>query len=509
MESLTPKNHLEEVALFRHGLIGEIANRVLARGERVAELRRISEQRVRPPGCDTTRCYSVPTLERWLYAFRKGGLPALAPQGRSDRGRGRSFDPVLKELLCDIRREYPDVSVTLMLRTLRADGRIGPDVKECTVRRMLCEKGLPRTADTDDKGPRARFRWQAERPNALWHGDVCHGPTLTFDGRRTHVRVHALLDDASRCIVGIKVAGDEREETMLQLFSGAVMEHGRPDVLYLDNGSTYRGVALATVCSRLGTGLRHAKPYDAAARGKMERFWRRMREEALDHIGGVASLEDIEAKLRIWLSRFYQCAPHSGLLGRAPAVVFAEGDTKRISEAELRAALTMRVRRRVRRDSTVSVDGVTYEVPLGYLAGQVVTIATSLFDGTAPFIELDDKRVPLSLVDPVRNGRRHRPPKTPAPARAEGPIDFDPSRAMDVDDEEDADDELFLPRRLRSQGGAVFEGGRRRRSLAPREQTIARRERRRGHCRKAKRHLAGRARRRQDVRPARPSAARA
>lgn len=491
MESLTPKNHLEEVALFRHAIIGEIANRVLERGELSAELRRISEQRVRPPGSDTTRCYAVPTLERWVYAFRKGGLPALAPQGRSDRGRGRDFDPVLKELLCDIRREYPDVSVTVMLRTLRADGRIGPEVKECTVRRMLCEQGLPRTADTDDNGPRARFRWQAERPNALWHGDVCHGPTLTFDGRRTPVRVHGLLDDASRCIVGLAVASDEREETMLNLFSRAVMEHGRPDVLYLDNGSTYRGVALSTVCSRLGTGLRHAKPYDAAARGKMERFWRRLREEALNHIGVVASLADIEAKLRIWLSRFYQCTPHSGLLGRAPAVVFAEGETKRISEAELQAALTMRVRRHVRRDSTVSVEGVTYEVPLGYLAGQSVTIATSLFDGTAPFIELDDKRVPLSVVDPIRNGRRHRPPKTPAPARAVGPIDFDPSRAMDVDSEEDGDDELFLPGRLRPQSGALFEGDRRRRSVAPREQTIVRRERGRGDCRKAERDPAG------------------
>ena len=464
MESLTPRNHLEEVALFRHALIGELANRSLDRGEQVAELRRISEQRVRPPGSDVTRCYAVPTLERWLYAFRKGGLSALAPRGRSDRGRGRNFDPVLKELLCDIRREYPDASVSLILRTLRADGRIGVDVKECTVRRMLCEKGLRRTKDADDnKGPRSRFRWQAERPNALWHGDVCHGPTLTFDGRRTPVRVHGLLDDASRCIVALSVASDEREETMLQLFSRAVMEHGRPDVLYLDNGSTYRGVALATVCSRLGTGLRHAKPYDAAARGKMERFWRRMREEALDHIGGVASLSDIEARLRTWLTRFYQCAPHSGILGRAPAVVFAERETKRVAEAELRDALTLRIRRRVRRDSTIGINGVTYEVPLGYLAGQVVTVATSLYDATEPFLELDDKRVPIAVVDPVRNGKRHRPPRTPAPERTAGPVDFDPSRALTTDhesEEEDSDDELFLCLRLQPPRAGLLEGSR-------------------------------------------------
>src|SRR5262249_52213088 len=157
-------------------------------------------------------------------------------------------------------------------------------------------------------------RWQAARPGALWQGDVCHGVALQLGDRRTPVRVHALLDDASRFVVALRVAADEREETMLSLFAQALMEHGKPDALYLDNGSTYSGAALQLACGRLGTPLLHAKPYDAPARGKMERFWRRMREEALDHLGQVASLADIESKLRSWLVRFYQSAPHAGLL---------------------------------------------------------------------------------------------------------------------------------------------------------------------------------------------------
>jgi putative transposase len=129
MDPLTPSNHGEEVAVFRHGLIGALALRSLSHGERSALLRQLSEQRVRPPGCDTTRCYSVPTLERWLYAFKARGLEGLVPRARADRGRGRELDPALRELLCDIRREQPCVSVTLILRTLRGDGRIGPEVR--------------------------------------------------------------------------------------------------------------------------------------------------------------------------------------------------------------------------------------------------------------------------------------------------------------------------------------------------------------------------------------------
>ena len=443
MDPLTPKSHGEEVAVFRHGLIGAIALRSLTHGERIALLRDISEQRVRPPGSDTTRCYSVTTLERWLYAFKRGGLEALVPQARTDKGRGRDLPPELRELLCDIRREHPEVSVTLIVRTLRADGRIGPEVTACTVRRMFHDKGLARCVAVDGnggQGGKTRLKWQAERPGALWHGDVCHGPTLTLGDRRVHVRVHALLDDASRYVVALRVAGDEREETMLTLFTQALMEHGKPDALYLDNGPTYRGETLQLVCSRLGITLLHAKPYDAPARGKMERFWRRMREEALDHIGQVASLADVEHKLRTWLSRFYQDAPHAGILGRAPATVFAEGDKVRVDKEQLKSALTIRTRRRVRRDSTLSLGGTLYEVPFGYLAGQVVTVATCFFETTTPVLETDGKTAPLRVVDPTANARTRRPARRPVPDRAKGPVDFNPGRTLD---EEDDDGDLF------------------------------------------------------------------
>ena len=437
MDSLTPKDHGEEVAVFRHSLIGELVRRELDHGERSLILRRLSEQPVRPPGSDLTRCYSVPTLERWLYDFKRGGLSALVPQARSDCGRGRDLDPELRDLLCDIRREHPYVSVTLMLRTLRADGRVGNEVKECTVRRMFAERGLTRTAPVDGKSGNARLRWQAERPGALWHGDVCHGTTLVVDDRSDPVRVHALMDDASRMILALFVTNNEREETMLSIFAQALMKYGKPDALYLDNGATYRGDILQLVCSRLGITLLHARPYDAPARGKMERFWRRMREQALSHLGQVASLTDIQTKLNAWLVRFYQSAPHAGILGRTPAAVFAQGDKVLVSEQELRTALTVRVRRRVRKDCTLSVGGVDYEVPLGYLAGQVVTLATSLFDSKEPVLEIDSQRLPLHVVDPVSNSKRRRPPRHPAPVRPNRPVHFDPSVALTTDEEDD------------------------------------------------------------------------
>ena len=102
----------------------------------------------------------------------------------------------------------------------------------------------------------------------------------------------------------------------------------------------------------------------------------------------------------------------------------------------------MRVRRRVRRDTTISVDGIVYEVPLGYLAGQVVTVTTSLFDAAQPMLELDGKRIALSVVDPTANNKKPRPPRRPAQEKPKNPVDFEPGRTLG-NSEEDSDDDIF------------------------------------------------------------------
>src|SRR5688500_12865403 len=138
MNELKPKDHTEEVATHRHAVIGPLCARELTRGALAATLRELSEVRFRAPGALLTRCYSVPTLERWYYAYRARGLVGLKPRGRSDRGRGRALSPALRTLICDIRREYPTASAALIVRTLEADGRLQRGlVKPGTVQKFL------------------------------------------------------------------------------------------------------------------------------------------------------------------------------------------------------------------------------------------------------------------------------------------------------------------------------------------------------------------------------------
>ena len=228
-----------------------------------------------------------------------------------------------------------------------------------------------------------------------------------------------------------------RNKTTLDLFVRTLRRHGGPDVLYLDNGSTYRGDTLRLGCERLGVTLLHAAPYDPEARGKMERFWGTLRGQCLNFLGSLTSLHEVNVRLYAFIDKHYHGAPHAGLMGKVPGAVFADGQLDRpidlLNEAVLRDALTVKERRRVRRDTTVSVDGQDYELEQGFLAGRVVTVGYCVIDTPRnPWVELEGKRLALHPVDPKQNATRKRPdrrPKTDTDATQQAAVAFEPNEA--------------------------------------------------------------------------------
>jgi transposase InsO family protein len=441
MEPLSPRSHAERVAIFRHTVIGRLLVREFDHGELRAELEALSRERFRPPEADSTRCFAVSTLERWYYSCKKCGAEALVPKPRADKGHGRKLTAEMRELLCDIRAENRSASVPTILDTLRAEGLLPSDPKDehaaspQTVRKLLAARGLKRVSakvaaqDEPQEGPKMRLKWQASKPGALWHGDVCHFSILV-GGVKKPVRIHGHLDDASRYVTAIEAFWTEREDDMLALFIDALRVHGPPDALYLDNGATYRGEALITVCHRIGTLLLHPKPYDPQARGKMERFWRTLREQVLVFCTGETTLEELNRRLRAFLDKYHR-TPHAGLLGRAPGAVYrAHQRTDDLDEQKLHKALMVSETRRVSDDNLVRIDGIAWELDQGFLAGKRVTIVRSLLTpGTPPAVELEGKLLPLHPVDPIHNAKRQRPalrapePKKPArPGVAFNPV---------------------------------------------------------------------------------------
>jgi transposase InsO family protein len=410
---LEPRDHAEAVALFRVKVIGELTARELCHGELAASLRELSEKRFRPPESEVSRSYAVPTLERWYHGYRKRGLAGVTPRPRSDRGYGQNLTDAERKLLLDIRRDHRSMSTKVIVRALVREGRLRPGIISLnSLRRLYQAHGLERRSKRYDGPGKSRRTWEAAHPGKVWHADVCHGPRLGAAGKQLPLRVHGILDDNSRAIMAMSARHTELELDMLQLMTDALRRWGRPEVLYVDNGATYSGDSLRIFCSRLGIKLVHAEPYDPQARGKMERFWRTLREECLDHLPADATLHDAQVRLLATIDRAYHIEPHGSLMGQTPEQRWAQRPPLRpVTEQELREALTVDVVRRVSKTGTLGVAGIEWELEKGYLAGKKVRVFRSLVDTeAAPWVEWDGKRLPLHRLDSRKNAQRARAP---------------------------------------------------------------------------------------------------
>ena len=95
---------------------------------------------------------------------------------------------------------------------------------------------------------------------------------------------------------------------------------GLPLRLYVDNGANYRSHQLALVCAKLGIALIHARPWQPAGKGEIERFFRTLRAAWLERLDADAtlSLEALNRSLWAWVEGEYHQSPHRGIDGRTP-----------------------------------------------------------------------------------------------------------------------------------------------------------------------------------------------
>jgi len=269
-------NDREKIALFRYALISPIlSGQVQNQKEYLSEI--------------TAKTHNVPyygpkeyvpkTIQCWLRDYRRGGFDAfdaLKPKRRSDYGRSRKVYPKLKEKLVTLRKEKPDISVSLFYDQLLTHKVIKPsDVSYSTIYRIFKREGL--LTNTPRKEAH-RLRFAHPDVNAMWQGDFMVGPYLKIGKKKVKTHLFAFIDDCSRIIPYAMFLPTERFSSISKVFSEAILRRGLPQLLYVDNGKIYRSGMLQFACASLGITLVHTKPYDSAAKGKVERFFLTVRK---------------------------------------------------------------------------------------------------------------------------------------------------------------------------------------------------------------------------------------
>jgi len=244
-------------------------------------------------------------------------------------------------------------------------------------------------------------------------------------GGKQQAMLYALLDDASRLVPHAQFYADEGLESLLDCTRQGIAARGIPVRFYVDNGKVYRSAQLARIAATLGILIVHTPPYQPEGRGKIERFFRSVRDQFLASLDlkQVTSMKDLNTRLDAWIQTAYHRTPHGGLPPNTTPLQRWQRDIERVRQlppaTDVRRLFFYRLDRLVRRDSTFLLQKRFYEAP-AHLAGQKVEVRFDPLDPSqADVFSGGVFQGAARLADPIANGlwiaAKSQPAPTPAP----------------------------------------------------------------------------------------------
>ena len=337
-----------------------------APGETIAaRIRHVSEQPFVDEDGQRFR-FTWRTIQTWYSRYQKDGTTTVLPKERSDKGKTRKMTPEeVIEAIEQVRGGFRGGhNVTAFYRACIGKGllqreRIAPN----TFRRVVKQNELLKPdAEVESK---RRLAFAKAHANELWQADTMVGPYVSQGAGKVQAKLIAFLDDASRVVCHGEFFVSDNTEALLKSFRTALYKRGLCEVLYVDHGSNYSSLELSQVCQRIGTILCHAPVRDGAAQGKVERFFRTIRESFLTRQLDLSSLDSLNRAFFSWLEDEYHQREHSSL-GMKPIDRFGL-DLSRIrylSPGEVSDELFfVEQDRSVLADNTFSLKNTRFEAP--------------------------------------------------------------------------------------------------------------------------------------------------
>lgn len=414
------------LALFRYGVVAPlIEQEQWAPGERTRVVRQIAACSHYLPGQGRTEV-SERTVYAWLRLYRTGGIEALRPCWRKDRGRGRAVDDRLLRRAVALRQENPDrdtQTVLDILRLERALTRRPPH--RATLDRHLRRRGASRR-QLCVLGNKRTIKMRFENFGDLWVGDYHHGPLiLRPDGRPAVAKLGAFIDHTTRYPVADGYYLAEDIASLRDCLLRALLRWGRFKKAYVDRGAVYRAEQLAYSLQRIEATLIHSRAYYSQGRGVIERWWHvanafesevRLREELLT-IHELNRLWEAYRELR------YCQAVHAEL-GRTPHEAIAELTPQPLDPEVVRELFLVRADRSVhKKDSCVAVEGHRFLVE-SYLRGQRVQVRFDPGDLRCVIIFHEGRRIQKAFPQPLNAPPEPHPTPEQVGQRARQSVDY-------------------------------------------------------------------------------------
>jgi putative transposase len=252
---------------------------------------------------------SPETIRKWLARYRQGGLPALADKPRKDKGK-HAIPKKIIDTMHTLRQEYPRWTMTRIFEhMIEKNTWNGRRPSQSTLYRFAKAHNLVRDPHRQSGTSCRSFAFDTF--GQLWMADFLHGPKIRKGRYKRKTYLHVILDDSSRYGVSGSFYLSEKVESLICDLMSAVRRFGIPQRFYTDNGACYTSRHLKIVCARLGVQLVHTPPYRPQGRGKVERFFRTVRDQFLA-VNTTTTLEQINIGFHKWLERYHR-RRHSSL----------------------------------------------------------------------------------------------------------------------------------------------------------------------------------------------------
>jgi transposase InsO family protein len=299
----------------------------------------------------------------WTNAYKNAGfrIEGLYAKSRSDKGCFKKIDPVIRRAVKEIKTENPRYTLPTIIELLKQRKviAVGDEINESTLYRFLKKERLSEL----NIGAEDKRRFEAELPNEIWQCDVMHGPNVLCDAHSKKTYLCAIIDDHSRLITHAQFYFSETLHALKDCLKQAVEKRGLPQKFYVDNGACYRAINLDQITAALGIALCHSRPYTPQGRGKIERWFKTIRDSFLPLATEITSLSALNEQLDCWVDA-YNNRPH-GTTKESPFDRYRKNmSCVRPAPTRIIDYFRMIEFRKVKKDRTFSLRGKVFEAPV-------------------------------------------------------------------------------------------------------------------------------------------------
>lgn len=402
----------KDIALFRYGLIAPVVTDTYQEVSQIEYFRNVASKTYIVNGKEER--FAADTIKKWYLKYKTSGFEGLIPKTRNDCHSSRKLSKEVTEKIKEYKRKYPHISGSLIYRKLEEEGYINSDnISLSTILKYIRDNKLLFN-ETENIDRRA---FVMEYANDCWQADTSQGPYLTINKKKEKTYLIAIIDDASRKIVGAKFFFNDNALNFQEVFKSSIKKFGVPKKIFVDNGSTYKNDQLNIICATLGLVLIHARPYSGASKGKIERFFHTMKATWMRGLNWdeIKSIDELN-ELLIDFINLYNNKEHSSLKESEETTPNARWfkDNKLIKKIDntlIDLSFLHTAYPTIRSDAIARIKSREYEVNMKYIGKKIVIKYDPINYENAWIYENNKLTEKINIVNKIDNSKvkRERP----------------------------------------------------------------------------------------------------